>query len=153
MGIEIERKFLVTGEFPKVEKQYLVQGYLNREPGRTMRVRIAESVAWITIKSLTNDYVRQEFEYEIPLPDAREILGLCVGTIVEKHRWIVQHSDHVWEVDEFLGTNAGLVVAEIELSSPDEEFALPGWVGEEVSSDARYHNSQLSIRPFQTWLE
>ena len=151
MGIEIERKFLVCGEFRAGTPTLLRQGYLCRDPGRTVRIRLADNQAWVTIKSLTNSLVRQEFEYAIPVADAEEMLLLCDGPLVEKYRWNIQHHGHLWEVDEFLGTNSGLIVAEIELQQSDETFHLPEWVGEEVSDDPRYHNSQLAIHPFQSW--
>lgn len=151
MGIEIERKFLVTGDFRTGQPVFFQQGYLCREPGRTVRVRIAGKNAWLTVKSLTTETVRQEFEYAIPLADARQMMELADGPLIEKHRWHIQYVDHLWEVDEFLGENAGLIVAEIELQSPDETFESPPWVGEEVSHDERYHNSRLSIFPFQNW--
>lgn len=151
MGIEIERKFLVCGEFRAGTPKLLRQGYLCRDPGRTVRIRLADDQAWVTIKSLTNNLVRQEYEYAIPLADAEEMLLLCDGPLVEKYRWNIQHQGHLWEVDEFLGANSGLIVAEIELKQSDEAFHLPEWVGEEVSEDHRYHNSQLAIYPFQSW--
>ncbi|WP_417847483.1 CYTH domain-containing protein [Thalassoglobus sp.] len=151
MGVEIERKFLVLKSYQQGEPILYRQGYLSREPGRTVRIRVAGESAWITIKSSTQNFSRQEFEYPIPLPDAQELLLLCVGSIVEKYRWRVPHGKHVWEVDEFLGDNSGLIVAEIELNSEDELFDLPPWIGEEVSSDMRYHNSNLSVHPFQQW--
>lgn len=151
MGVEIERKFLVAGDFRPGERVHFQQGYLCREPGRTVRVRIAGDQAWLTVKSLTTDTVRQEFEYEVPVTDAREMLELADGPLVEKYRWHIRYGDHLWEVDEFLGENQGLIVAEIELQTPNEEFERPSWIGEEVSHDYRYHNSQLSIRPFQSW--
>lgn len=151
MGIEIERKFLVTGEFRSGEPVHFLQGYLSREPGRTVRARIADDQAWLTIKSLTNNTVRQEFEYEIPLADAKQMIELCDGPVIEKHRWNINYLDHLWEVDVFSGDNQGLIVAEIELTAPDEHFVLPPWVGEEVSHDPRYHNSQLSVHPYKNW--
>ncbi len=153
MGIEIERKFLVCGDYQSGEPTLYRQGYLCREPGRTVRVRIAGSKAWLTVKSLTSNTARQEFEYAIPVADAEEMLLLCDGPLIEKYRWEIQHGDHLWEVDEFLGENAGLVIAEIELESPDETFVKPDWAGEEVSDDSRYFNSRLSIDPFQSWAE
>src|SRR6056297_717085 len=128
MGIEIERKFLVQGEFRSGEPIHFQQGYLSREPGRTVRVRLAGDQAWLTIKSLTTETVRQEFEYEVPFSDAEQMLLLCDGPLIEKYRWHIQHAGHLWEVDEFLGENQGLIVAEIELDAPDEEFELPPWV-------------------------
>ena len=151
MGIEIERKFLVISEFRTGTPTRYRQGYLCRDPGRTVRVRIADESAWLTVKSLTNDLVRQEYEYSIPVADAQQMLLLCDGPLIEKDRWHIQHQQHVWEVDEFLGKNSGLIVAEIELRSTDEDFERPQWVGEEVSDDPRYHNSRLAVHPFQSW--
>lgn len=151
MGIEIERKFLVNGEFRSGEPELYRQGYLSRSPSRTVRIRIANQAAWMTVKSLSTDIIRQEFEYPIPRADAEEMLALCEATLIEKYRWKIPHADHLWEVDEFLGANAGLIVAEIELSSVDEEFARPGWIGREVSHELRYQNSQLTRFPFSSW--
>jgi len=152
LGIEIERKFLVTGTSWKSgrSKEYR-QGYLSLEPARTVRVRIAGKEAWLTIKGLNEGPTRPEFEYPIPLDDARQLLDLCERPIIEKKRHLVPFEGKAWEVDEFLGENAGLVVAEIELSSAEEEFAAPDWLGEEVTDDPRYFNSSLSKRPFCDW--
>ena len=152
LGIEIERKFLVIGTSWKSENatEYR-QGYLNREPARTVRVRITGTEAWLTIKGLNDGPSRPEFEYPIPPDDAKQLLELCEQPIIEKRRHLVQVEGKTWEVDEFLGENAGLVVAEIELDSVDEEFATPNWLGEEVTNDARYLNSSLSKKPFCDW--
>lgn len=152
MGIEIERKFLVTGTAWKSDTgiEYR-QGYLNREPTRTVRVRIAGEEGWLAIKGLNDGPTRPEFEYPIPLGDAKQLLELCEQPIIEKIRHLVTFDGKTWEVDEFLGDNAGLVVAEIELSSADEEFASPDWLGEEVTDDARYFNSSLSKNPYRDW--
>lgn len=153
MGIEIERKFLVVGEDWKqgITPQLLSQGYLNRDKQRTVRVRIAGDEAWLTIKGQSQGATRAEFEYAIPLEDARALLALSDGPCVEKYRWRVAHDGLVWEVDEFLGDNAGLVVAEVELSSEDQVFDKPAWVGAEVSHDPRYFNSSLASRPYRSW--
>ena len=153
MGIEIERKFLVIGDAWKlgVMPEHLIQGYLNRDKLRTVRVRVANDQAWLTIKGKSEGATRAEFEYPIPLDDARQLLGLCDGPLVEKYRWRLPQGELVWEIDEFLGDNAGLVVAEIELSSEDLAFDKPGWVGAEVTDDARYFNSSLASRPFRAW--
>ena len=151
MGIEIERKFLVTGEFKTGTPKLYRQGYLSRLPERTVRVRIADEQAWLTVKSLATDTVRKEFEYEIPHSDAIEMLDLCDGPLIEKYRWLVEFAGMTWEVDEFLGDNEGLIVAEIELESPDQSFESPPWIGEEVSEDHRYHNSSLSQNPYKFW--
>lgn len=153
MGIEIERKFLVRGDYQAGEPTLYRQGYLCREPKRTVRVRIAGYEAWLTVKSLSNGTTRQEYEYAIPVTDAEEMLLLCDGPLIEKYRWKIQHGDHLWEVDEFLGENAGLVVAEIELQSAGETFRKPDWVGKEVSDESRYFNSCLSVDPYQSWTD
>lgn len=166
MGIEIERKFLVTGDDWRVAAHKVVpmaQGYLNdlaaMEPGRdgrppmraSVRVRIAGDDAFLNLKSRELGHTRQEFDYPIPVADARDLLGLCVGGLVDKRRHYVSHEGRLWEVDEFLGDNAGLVVAEIELESADAPFARPGWIGAEVTDSARYYNLALATRPFNEW--
>ena len=153
MGIEIERMFLVVGEDWKRGQtpQLLSQGYLNRDKQRTVRVRIAGDEAWLTIKGQSQGATRAEFEYAIPLEDAQQLLELSDGPRVEKYRWRVPLGGLVWEVDEFLGDNAGLVVAEIELSSEAQAFDKPAWVGAEVTDDPRYFNSSLASRPYRSW--
>lgn len=152
MGIEIERKFLVTNsDWKAASPTYYCQGYLNRQENRTVRVRIAGDAAWLTIKSLTTNATRAEFEYEIPLDDAKELLQLCEQPLIEKNRRIIKVAGMDWEVDEFLGQNEGLVVAEIELESEDQPFKRPDWVGKEVTDDPRYFNSRLSVEPYSTW--
>lgn len=156
MALEIERKYLVAGtgwQTAFAERQYLKQGYLNRDPARTVRVRIADDAAWLTIKGRSVGASRLEYEYPIPVADAHEMLHeLCAGQgVVEKYRYHVPHGAHVWEVDVFEGENKGLIVAEIELQSPDEAFECPDWLGEEVTHEARYFNSQLAQRPYRTW--
>ncbi|MBV8502700.1 MAG: CYTH domain-containing protein [Paucibacter sp.] len=153
MGIEIERKFLVDGEDWKrgVTPQLLSQGYLNRDKQRTVRVRVAGDAAWLTIKGESSGATRAEFEYAIPLADAMQLLSICDGPRIEKYRWRVPHGGLVWEVDEFLGENAGLVVAEVELVSEDQAFDKPSWAGAEVTDDPRYFNSSLASRPYLSW--
>jgi adenylate cyclase len=152
MGLEIERKFLVRGVDWRNDTGVLYQqGYLNRDSDRTVRVRIAGDVAFLTIKGKNRGATRVEFEYPIPLADAQELLAMCDGPLVEKTRFIVLHEGHRWEVDEFTGDNAGLVVAEIELHAEDEVFTAPAWLGEEVTHDPRYFNSRLSTHPFKNW--
>ena len=154
MATEIERKFLVVGNaWHTTSGTRICQGYLNRDKDRTVRVRIAGAQAYLTIKGATTGNTRAEFEYEIPLQDAEQLLSLCDGPTVEKIRHHINHGDHLWEVDEFLGQNAGLVVAEIELTSEGEAFANPPWLGREVSDDRRYFNSQLAVNPFCNWRE
>ncbi|MDG1873148.1 MAG: CYTH domain-containing protein [Mariniblastus sp.] len=152
MGTEIERKFLVTDDSWKTsEPVYYCQGYLNRDKYRTVRVRIAEDQGFLTIKGPTVGATRSEYEYVIPLEDAQELLGLCDKPLVEKYRRIIRYKGMSWEVDEFLGDNQGLVVAEIELDSESQAFDLPTWVGKEVTNDPKYFNSRLSSKPFSTW--
>jgi adenylate cyclase len=154
MAVEIERKFLVTGAgyktlAPGVSTR---QGYLSSAPGRTVRVRIAGDRGFLTIKGKTQGLSRAEFEYAIPVEDAAAMLdGLCEKPLIEKTRYRIPFGDHTWDVDEFHGVNAGLVVAEVELETADENPALPPWVGREVSSDPRYFNANLVKKPFTTW--
>jgi len=154
MGVEIERKFLVQGDAWKTlgEPVFFRQGYLSSQKERTVRVRIEGDRAVITIKGKSVGAVRGEWEYPIPVPDAAELLdGLCEQPLIEKYRRKIAIGAHVWEVDEFLGANAGLVVAEIELGAEDEAFDMPGWVGFEVTDDARYYNSNLIKHPYCNW--
>ncbi len=153
MGIEIERKFLVLGEawMEQGPGEYISQGYLSRDPARTVRVRIKGEQAWLTIKGISTGASRAEFEYAIPLADAIELLTLCESPRIEKFRRLIPYAGMTWEVDQFVGDNAGLVVAEVELASPDQQFDMPPWVGQEVTEDARYFNSQLTTRPFKSW--
>ncbi len=154
MGIEIERKFLVTGDGwrqPASAQTRFSQGYLSRDPARTVRVRIAGSQAFLTIKGATHGATRAEFEYAVPLADAQALLALCDGPVVEKIRHLCLHEGMTWEVDEFLGANAGLVVAEIELDAEGQAFARPAWLGDEVTGDGRYVNANLGVRPFSSW--
>ena len=154
MGIEIERKFLVHGtDWKNTDSQVRIrQGYLQIDPA--VRIRQKGNRGYITIKGRGTNIQRPEFEYEIPLKDAVEMLNtLCPKPQIDKIRYHVQHADHLWEIDEFLGSNAKLVVAEIELTSPDEQFEKPSWVGKEVTHDPAYTNAQLSVRPYSTWSE
>ncbi|ARV19846.1 Inorganic triphosphatase [Curvibacter sp. AEP1-3] len=152
MAVEIERKFRVTGDAWRNDSGVLYrQGYLNRDKVRTVRIRIAGSAAFLTIKGKSTGATRAEFEYPVPMDDAQALLALCDGPLIEKTRYIVLHAGHRWEVDEFAGDNAGLVVAELELSAEDEAFERPAWLGEEVTHDARYFNSNLATQPFCTW--
>lgn len=154
MAIEIERKFLVLGnDWRTCSGTRICQGYLNRDKARTVRVRIAGEQAYLTVKGVNQGNTRAEFEYAIPMADAEQLLALCDGPTIDKVRHKIAHGDHVWEVDEFLGQNAGLVVAEIELASEDAVFTKPLWVGREVSDDSRYFNSQLATNPYCNWRE
>ena len=154
MGIEIERKFLVAGDAWRQQASQATrfsQGYLSRDPARTVRVRIAGPQAFLTIKGATTGASRAEFEYPVPVDDAQQLLALSDGPVVEKVRHLCVVEGMTWEVDEFLGANAGLVVAEIELTSEDQAFVRPAWLGAEVTGDARYVNANLAVRPFTTW--
>lgn len=154
MGIEIERKFLVNGNAWKSlgEGVLLRQGYLSSAPERVVRVRVEGESAMLTIKGRSTGATRNEWEYPIPLADAQALLdSLCERPIIEKHRYRIAYDGMIWEVDEFLGENVGLVVAEIELASEEQVFAKPEWVGEEVTHDPRYFNANLLRHPFSTW--
>jgi adenylate cyclase len=157
MATEIERKFLVNGRaWRQGAGVAYCQGYLNRDPERTVRVRIAGDRAFLTIKGSAKGakgISRPEFEYEIPVSDAEQLLPLCDGHLIQKVRYIVTHGGNTWEVDEFHGDNEGLVIAEIELASEDQPFERPGWVGQEVSDDPRYFNANLVADPFVNWQE
>lgn len=152
MATEIERKFLVQGtDWHSAHGVHIWQGYLNRDKHRTVRVRVAGEQAFLTVKGVSHGATRSEFEYGIPVADAVELRLLCDGPIVEKVRRKIMHGGLTWEVDEFLGDNSGLVVAEIELESESQAFALPVWVGQEVTDDPRYFNSNLATHPYNTW--
>ncbi|MEO6104002.1 MAG: CYTH domain-containing protein [Pseudoxanthomonas sp.] len=163
MGIEIERKFLVTNDHWRANADEVVamaQGYLNDlamvEGGAqkaSVRVRIEGDSAFLNLKSRERGHTRQEFNYPIPADEARDLLALCVGGLIDKRRHYVRHEGHLWEVDEFLGENAGLVVAEIELQHADEAFALPEWAGRQVTDSLRYYNLALASRPYSQWAD
>lgn len=149
MALEIERKFLVDAK--KVVKLKLTggerisQGYLSTDPNKIVRVRIKKNLGFLTIKSANIGIVRQEFEYEIPVSDAEEILKLCAPNILKKVRYKIDYAGHVWEVDIFEGKHAGLIMAEVEINSLDEFVKIPDWVGEEVSDNPKYFNSNLVL--------
>ena len=153
--VEIERKFLVTGEGWKSEAGEGVrvrQGFLSGDENGVVRVRRVLDLGVLTIKGPTRGISREEFEYTIPAEDADRMLDtLCTGGVVDKTRYRIPRGDVVWEVDVFAGDNAGLVMAEVELASEDQEVELPDWLGEEVSRDPRYFNAYLARRPFSTW--
>ena len=155
MGTEIERKFLLRSDAWRDEVQdsvRLVQGYLARGDRSAIRVRIKGDVAHLNIKQALDGINRLEYEYEIPIEDAREILDqVALKPLIDKTRYHVVRGDHLWEIDEFYGDNAGLIVAEIELGRADEAFEKPDWLGEEVSLDQRYYNSNLSKLPYTQW--
>lgn len=153
MAVEIERKFLLTpGAWsPSTEGDHIRQGYISVSPDRTVRVRTRGARGYLTVKGPTIGLTRQEFEYEIPIADANEMLDrLCVA-VLEKRRFLEPHAGHVWEVDVFLGANDGLVVAEVEMDSETETVTLPPWIAREVTGDYRYNNSRLARVPFTTW--
>ena len=155
MALEVEHKFLLANDDWRDEVDHAVyykQGYLSGSPLSSVRVRISDTHAWLNIKSATIGTYRQEFEYEIPLADANAILDdLCHKPVIEKVRHFVSHQDHLWEIDEFKGDNAGLIVAEIELSQIGESFAKPHWIGAEVTDDLRYYNNNLTKNPYKNW--
>lgn len=151
---EIERKFLVAGDFRGEASgaDRIVQGFLNTAPGRTVRVRIGGGRGWLTVKGPAQGLTRFEWEKEIPADEAEQLLALCEPGVIDKTRYRVPAADgHVWEVDEFHGDNAGLLVAELELASEDEAFARPAWLGAEVTDDRRYCNSNLTKHPYKDW--
>ena len=156
MGEEIERKFLVVGDRwrERATGTLFRQGFLSTEPVRTVRVRVAGARAWLTIKGKTVGASRTEYEYPIPVEDGQHMLDtLCKRPLIEKTRYALDAGSHTWEIDVFEGDNAGLVVAEIELGAEDEPFEKPAWLGEEVTHDPRYFNSNLVEHPYRDWSE
>jgi len=154
MGVEIERKFLLVGDAWRTlgEPVLLRQGYLSSDPDRTVRVRIEGDSGTLTIKGRSQGATRAEWEYPVPLAEAAELLErLCEKPLIEKYRRRIVFAGHTWEVDEFLGANAGLAFAEIELASEDARFDKPDWIGEEVTHDRRYFNSSLIKLPYSAW--
>ncbi len=155
MAVEIEHKFLLANDDWRESVSHSIryrQGYLSSQPTSSIRVRTSNEQAWLNIKSATIGTHRHEYEYEIPLADADEILNeLCRKPLIEKTRYFVQDNGHTWEIDEFDGDNQGLIVAEIELSEIGASFAKPSWLGEEVTDDLRYYNNNLSTNPYSTW--
>jgi adenylate cyclase len=154
MPVEIERKYLVTNtDLLKNQKGTLYkQGYLAVNKNNIVRVRLIEKHGFLTIKGKTIGIKRMEYEYEVPFSDAKEMLDLC-QSIIEKKRYKVKNKGNLWEIDIFLGLNKGLIIAEIELEDPQQQFPLPPWVGKEVSHDFRYANSNLINNPFSKWKE
>mgnify|MGYP001036905289 CR=1 FL=1 len=155
MNYEIERKFLVVGNYKSdaYTHHHIVQGYLSSVPERVVRIRINNDKAYLTIKSTIEDskFSRYEWEKEIPVEDAQDMLKFCEKDIIEKTRYLVNVGEHLFEVDEFYGSNQGLVMAEVELQSEDEEFEKPEWLGKEVTLDVRYYNSMLVKTPYSKW--
>lgn len=156
MSQEIERKFLVKDSSYKdmaVSSSRIIQGYICSERGRTVRVRIRDNKGFLTIKgaSADNGLSRYEWEHEIPVGEARELMKLCQTGMIDKTRYLVKFGKHIFEVDEFYGENEGLVVAEVELASVDEKHEVPPFLGEEVTGQVKYYNSFLMKCPFKTW--
>jgi CYTH domain-containing protein len=154
MGIEIERKYLIKNDLwrKNAKGSHFRQGYIVSAPHRTVRIRTCDKKGFLTIKGMAKGIVRPEFEYEIPFQDADFLLeNFCEKPILEKIRYQVKHEGLTWEIDEFLGENLGLFVAEIELTNDAQVFQKPLWVGEEVTGDARYFNSSLYKSPFKDW--
>ena len=155
MAQEIEKKFLVAGEFKESAKKAtrITQGYLSSVPERTVRVRVKGDKGYITVKGIGNDSGASRFEWEkeIPVEDVRDLLKICEPGVIDKTRYLVDCDGHTFEVDEFYGDNEGLVVAEVELSDENEAFTRPSWLGEEVTGDKKYYNSMLMQNPYKNW--
>lgn len=161
MPLEIERKYRVTGEAWRAQAHQVIpmaQGYLNDSASldsgaqkASVRVRIQGEQVFLNLKSREIGHTRQEFDYPIPVDEARDLLALCVGGLIDKRRHLVRHGGLLWEVDEFLGDNAGLVVAEVELEHAEQAIDLPEWAGEEVTDEVRYYNLALAARPYSQW--
>ena len=156
MGQEIERKFLVNGDFKSqaYAQSHIVQGYICSARGRTVRVRIRDDRGYLTIKgaSADNGLSRYEWEKEIPQAEAEELMKLCEPGVIDKTRYLVRSGHHIFEVDEFYGDNEGLILAEVELSAPDEAYEKPSFIGREVTGDIRFYNSHLMKYPFKAWM-
>lgn len=155
MAQEIEKKFLVAGEFKESAKKAtrITQGYLSSVPERTVRVRVKGEKGYITVKGIGNDSGASRFEWEkeIPVEEVQELLKICEPGVIDKTRYLVDAGNHTYEVDEFYGDNEGLTVAEVELGAEDEAFEKPSWLGEEVTGDAKYYNSMLIKDPYKNW--
>ncbi|MFY0631979.1 MAG: CYTH domain-containing protein [Flavobacteriaceae bacterium] len=156
MGVEIERKFLVANsDYQKMsfQKKYIQQGFLNSDKNRVVRVRIIDKKGFLTIKGITNSSgtTRFEWEKEILVDEAKELMKLCEKGIIEKYRYYHKVGNHIFEVDEFLGDNKGLIIAEVELENENESFEKPNYLGDEVSGDEKYFNSNLSKHSFKNW--
>jgi len=156
--IEIERKFQVTSQAYKKEafkSTHIVQGFLNTHPMRTVRIRIKGNQGFLTVKGKSNEAgtIRTEWEKDIDVVEADSLLKLCEEGVIEKIRYEIKAGKHVFEVDEFLGDNLGLTIAEIELNEENEKFETPNWLGKEVTGDVKYYNSQLSKKPFKSWVK
>ncbi len=155
MAQEIERKFLVAGDFKAeaTKATRIIQGYLSSVPERTVRVRVKGEKGFITIKGIGNQSGASRFEWEkeIPTAEAEQLLAICEPGVIDKTRYLVKSGEHTFEVDEFYGDNDGLTVAEVELQSEEESFVKPAWLGEEVTGDVKYYNSMLMKNPYKNW--
>lgn len=154
MATEIERKYLVLDETWRSRAVGMVfrQGYLSTVKERTVRVRVVGDLGYLTVKGLTVGSVRTEFEYQVPIADAEQMLDeLCEQPLIEKTRYVIEENGLTWEIDEFAGANEGLIVAEVELGDESQQVDPPDWVGEEVTNDARYFNANLIAHPFSEW--
>jgi adenylate cyclase len=155
MKFEIEHKYLVKKDpwdaLKKPEGILIKQGYILDHPGKVIRVRVMEDLGFLTIKGPTAEAKRLEYDYPVPVKDALELLEFFTGNWVEKKRYKIMFAGNIWEIDEFLGDNEGLLLAEIELKNPDDKYGTPPWVGEDVTNDPRYYNSYLAKKSFKTW--
>ena len=156
MAYEIERKFLIKDDswktgLTEADSSFIQQAYLSVYPEPTVRVRIKDSQAFLTLKGKSMGITRSEYEYKIPVEDALELIKLAVSSVIIKRRYEIKYQDKLWELDEFFGENEGLLIAEIELEKENEKFDCPEWVGEDVSLDSRYTNSFLAANPFNSW--
>lgn len=154
MAKEIERKFLIDASKLNIpsEGKEIKQAYIATADNCVVRIRVQDNCAMLTLKGENKGISRSEFEYEIPVSEANEMIAeLCTGSVIEKTRYLIRHEDHMWELDVFYGDNEGLVVAEIELKSEEEKFSIPTWVSKEVSGDPKYYNSSLLENPFNSW--
>ncbi len=155
MAQEIERKFLVKGDFKPdaIKNTRIIQGYLSSVPERTVRVRVKGDKGFLTVKGIGNasGASRYEWEREIPVKEAGELLEICEPGVIDKIRYLVKSGDHTFEVDEFFGENQGLIIAEVELDSENESFQKPDWLGEEVTGYTKYYNSMLMKKPYKAW--
>jgi CYTH domain-containing protein len=157
MGQEIERKYLLDHpkwqQFDKPKGERYRQGYILTDPEKTIRIRVTETHGYLTIKGLNKGATRPEYEYEIPIAEAEELLDKFAISELSKIRYKIPFKGKLWEVDQFLGDNEGLIVAEIELQSEDEQYDLPEWIGKEVTGEEKYYNSTLTLHPFKDWKE
>ncbi len=154
MPKEIERKYLVKSDAWKIDlkeadSSFIQQGYLNSDPDRVVRIRIRDTKAYLTIKSRTVGITRAEYEYQIPLKDAEELLSMSLGNVLIKRRYEVEYAGNIWEIDQFLGKNQGLLLAEIELKSEDQAYEVPEWIGQEVTNNKQFSNMALALDQYE----